>query len=106
MAHRLPTPGGDDGDWGSILNDFLSVEHNTDGTLKRSADIDAALPKTGGTITGDIIFPTTGWIVNDGTDEWRMTISSNGFLIATRIRDSYAVQIGAGMSRYITQGLG
>ena len=31
---RLPTPGGDDNTWGSILNDFLSVEHNSDGTQK------------------------------------------------------------------------
>lgn len=31
---RLPNPGGDDNTWGSILNDFLSVEHNADGTLK------------------------------------------------------------------------
>lgn len=31
---RLPTPGGDDGTWGDILNDFLGVSHNADGTLK------------------------------------------------------------------------
>lgn len=31
---RLPTPGSDSGSWGSILNDFLDVEHNIDGTLK------------------------------------------------------------------------
>ncbi len=31
---RLPIPGSDDGDWGDILNDFLSVEHNDDGTQK------------------------------------------------------------------------
>ena len=31
---RLPQPGSDDGTWGNILNDFLGVEHNTDGTLK------------------------------------------------------------------------
>lgn len=30
---RLPQPGGDDGTWGEILNDFLSVSHNPDGTL-------------------------------------------------------------------------
>ena len=36
---RLPTPGRDDGTWGAILNDFLSVEHNNDGTLKRAAEI-------------------------------------------------------------------
>jgi len=35
-AVRLPTPGGDDGDWGNILNDFLGVEHNADGTLKNA----------------------------------------------------------------------
>jgi len=31
---RLPTPGGDNGDWGTILNDFLSRIHSNDGTLK------------------------------------------------------------------------
>lgn len=31
---RLPTPGGDNGNWGQILNDYLSVEHNADGSLK------------------------------------------------------------------------
>lgn len=34
MASRLPTPGADDGTWGDVLNDFLEVEHNADGTLK------------------------------------------------------------------------
>jgi len=29
---RLPTPGGDDGNWGTILNEFLEAEHNADGT--------------------------------------------------------------------------
>jgi Repeat of unknown function (DUF5907) len=35
---RLPTPGGDSNAWGQILNDFLAVEHNTDGTLKLRTD--------------------------------------------------------------------
>jgi hypothetical protein len=34
---RLPTPGGDSGDWGSILNDYLSQAHAADGTLKDNA---------------------------------------------------------------------
>lgn len=38
---RLPNPGGDDGDWGNILNDFLQVSLNSDGTLKTSA-VDAS----------------------------------------------------------------
>ncbi len=31
---RLPVPGSDDNIWGSILNDFLSQAHNSDGSLK------------------------------------------------------------------------
>lgn len=30
---RLPTVGGDDGSWGTVLNEFLEVSHNADGTL-------------------------------------------------------------------------
>jgi hypothetical protein len=33
MTQRLPTPGGDDGDWGTILNDYLGVSLASDGTL-------------------------------------------------------------------------
>jgi hypothetical protein len=40
---RLPVPGSDGGTWGELLNEFLDVEHNTDGTLKRGADITNAL---------------------------------------------------------------
>lgn len=39
---RLPTPGADDGTWGQVLNDFLSVEHNADGTLIQGDAIAAA----------------------------------------------------------------
>jgi hypothetical protein len=31
---RLPQPGSDEGNWGAILNEFLVVAHNADGTLK------------------------------------------------------------------------
>lgn len=37
MTARLPTPGSDDGDWGEILNAYLLVSHNSDGTLLTSA---------------------------------------------------------------------
>jgi len=37
MTARLPNPGSDDGTWGDILNAFLEVSHNSDGTLKSSA---------------------------------------------------------------------
>lgn len=35
---RLPTPGSDKGQWGNILNEYLTVEHGTDGSLKMRAD--------------------------------------------------------------------
>ena len=36
---RLPVPGSDNNTWGNILNDFLGVEHNADGTLKASGSL-------------------------------------------------------------------
>jgi hypothetical protein len=55
---RLPTPGSDQGQWGQILNDYLAVEHNIDGTLKKAADIATKYEKPGSGIpVGDL---TTG----------------------------------------------
>jgi len=45
LMARLPQPGQDNNTWGSILNDFLSVEHAADGTLKSAPDIAAAQAK-------------------------------------------------------------
>lgn len=42
---RLPQPGSDNNQWGDLLNTFLQVEHNADGTLKRSSEIDSAIHK-------------------------------------------------------------
>lgn len=35
---RLPTPGGDDGNWGTLLNEFLEAEHNADGTHNMASE--------------------------------------------------------------------
>jgi hypothetical protein len=60
---RLPTPGADNGTWGNVLNDFLGVEHNSDGTLKSSGSLaakadDSSVVHTSGneTITGTKTF--------------------------------------------------
>ncbi|QQS19263.1 hypothetical protein IPL68_03430 [Candidatus Saccharibacteria bacterium] len=52
MASRLPTPGGDDGTWGAILNDYLAQAHKTDGTLKDDVVTAAALAPGAVTATG------------------------------------------------------
>lgn len=31
---RLPTIGGDKNNWGNVLNEYLSVSHNNDGTIR------------------------------------------------------------------------
>lgn len=48
---RLPQPGGDMGDWGNILNDYLRVAHDEQGNIKAGAIgatqvVDGALPQT------------------------------------------------------------
>jgi len=43
---RLPIPGGDDGTWGGILNDFLSQSLNSDGSLKPSSVAAAGAEQT------------------------------------------------------------
>jgi Pectate lyase superfamily protein len=56
VVSRLPVPGADSGQWGQILNDFLNVEHNTDGTLKKAADIASKYEKpVGGIPISDVV---------------------------------------------------
>ncbi len=40
-TQRLPVPGSDSDTWGSVLNGFLEVEHNPDGTLKAAGSLAA-----------------------------------------------------------------
>ncbi len=55
---RLPVPGSDKGTWGEVLNEFLSVEHNADGTLKPGGTLGAYAPKANPTFTGVVTVPT------------------------------------------------
>ncbi len=49
-SQRLPIPGSDDGTWGSLLNDFLEVEHSNDGSLKIRTDGTFAPATVGSTL--------------------------------------------------------
>ncbi len=40
---RLPIPGGDSGNWGQILNEYLAASHNADGTLKNDVVDESSL---------------------------------------------------------------
>lgn len=64
---RLPIPGNDVGSWGTILNDFLSVELNSDGTLKKSTDITLAKQTADNAqSTANAAVPKT-WVDTDDT---------------------------------------
>ena len=40
---RLPIPGGDTGNWGTILNDYLAQSHSNDGSLKDNSIAESKL---------------------------------------------------------------
>jgi parallel beta-helix repeat protein len=50
---RLPVPGGDDGKWGSILNQFLQVSHDDEGALLQKAVLTALPPLANEHIASD-----------------------------------------------------
>lgn len=69
---RLPTPGGDDGNWGTVLNGFLEVEHNADGTHK-----DASTSQKG------VVELATSAEVNGGSDTSRAVTPSSLYTTQT-----------------------
>lgn len=62
---RLPTPGGDDGNWGTLLNGYLEVEHNAEG----------AHPDASNTAKGFVELATQEE-VNIGADDARAVVPS------------------------------
>lgn len=55
---RLPVPGQDSGTWGDLLNEFLRVEYNEDGTLKSSGSLAGKVDKATVTTKGDLLAAT------------------------------------------------
>jgi hypothetical protein len=84
---RLPQVGSDDGTWGDVLNTFLSVSHNSDGTIKSGAvtksDVglsnvdntsDAAKPVS--TATQTALDARTAWVTVTGVNTARPSTSA------------------------------
>lgn len=72
---RLPVPGSDDGTWGSLLNDFLLVDHNTDGTLKASDTIAGAVRSSLADAKGDLL------VASAADTLARLPVGSNGQIL-------------------------
>jgi hypothetical protein len=91
MTQRLPIPGSDDGTWGDVLNGFLDVAHNADGTLTSSA-VSSALPSPIPTANlGSGNATSTTYLRGDGT--WA-TVSSSGAVSSVTVNGGSA-QTGA-----------
>jgi hypothetical protein len=71
MTNRLPVPGADLNDWGVVLNDYLEVSHNSDGTLQTTA-----LQQAGGVTSVNGNNPTSGALTLATTNLSDTNISS------------------------------
>jgi hypothetical protein len=81
MTAQLPVPGQDNGTWGDMLNSFLLVSHNADGTLQQSAIANAGGVQLGGdlggTTTEPIITKLQGTTVNAASPASNQVLAYN-----------------------------
>lgn len=89
---RLPVSGSDTGNWGDILNTFLQVEHNTDGTLKRD-------PAT--TSVSGLVQLATQSEVNAGTNTSHVTTPST---IQSKLYSTQTLTDGASIAWDLSLG--
>lgn len=82
---RLPTPGSDRGNWGSILNDYLSQSHNADGTIKDSIITESKLAQPVIDKINSTVAPTDQWVAALVNDSGSMTKRSLSSVFATVI---------------------
>lgn len=99
---RLPVPGSDDGTWGDLLNDFLVVAHNPDGTLKSAPVNDATASSKGvvqlaGDLGGTASSPTVPGLAQKANSSTTITagtgLSGGGDLSTNR---TLSVNFGTG----------
>ncbi len=80
---RLPKPGGDEGKWAQLLNEFLAVSHNPDGTLRSAKSIDTLAATVGLEDLSTTNLPSdppikTPILSHDGHNlRWKITIEIN-----------------------------
>ncbi len=85
MTARLPTPGGDPGTWGTILNDYLNVSHAKDGSLQTTA-----LTAAGGALdTAVVHLAGTETVTGAKNFTGGVTVNGAGIIVAsdTRLSD-------------------
>ena len=113
---RLPQPGGDNGNWGVILNDFLAQALKADGSIKDSVVTKSAIAPNAvdstiikdGSVTEANLDASLQIKVNAvaGTPDWS-TITNKPAVIASGVDQAAArTSIGAGTSSLALAGTG
>ena len=98
---RLPTPGEDDGTWGEILNEFLLVAHNPDGTVKSGAGSESNSVLSVSGRTGDVTLSRSdvGLSNVDNTSDVNKPISTaTQSALNLKASKSYAAGVAAAMT--------
>jgi hypothetical protein len=99
MTARLPTPGSDDNTWGDILNTFLGVAHNSDGTLLTSA-----LTTAGGVTSVNSKVPVGGAVTLTATDVGASTtLAGDTDVTITSPTNNQVLTYSSGTSKWINQ---
>lgn len=65
---RLPQPGGDSGNWGTILNDYLNQSHKSDGTLKD--DVVTSSTIADGAVSEELLAAAVQTKLNNPAIDW------------------------------------
>ncbi len=85
MTARLPISGSDDGTWGDILNSFLEVSHNSDGTIQAGA-----VKQAGGVTSVNGKSPSNGSVTLAASDVGALSSSGNSTINGTLTVESSA----------------
>jgi hypothetical protein len=91
---RLPVVGSDSGNWGNLLNEFLEVEHNTDGTHLNASS----------TVKG-VVELATNTEVNAGTDTTRAVTPATLYTTQT-LTDAVSISWDLSLGAMATVTLG
>ena len=83
---RLPTPGGDPGNWGTILNNFLLEEHTESGALRIRTDGTMAT-------TDELVSVAQTIIANTQTNSYVLAMSDAGKVVEMNSGSATSVTI-------------
>ncbi len=81
---RLPIPGQDDDVWGQILNDFLGISHNADGSFRS-----VAIAKAGAVTSINGIAPVDGNVTLPSASGVQLGGDLGGVIEAPTVTDTH-----------------